>query len=74
MIMTSLMEFADLQQFRSSGDLRTVPYKKRYGRSGAAHLSYVKNTERNSLNAIEIALHLKAMTDEFRIYSSMSWN
>ena len=33
--------------------------------SGAAHLSYVKNTERNSLNAIEIALHLKAMTDEF---------
>ena len=31
----------------------------------AAHLSYVKNTERNSLNAIEIALHLKAMTDEF---------
>ena len=31
----------------------------------AVHLSYVKNTERNSLNAIEIALHLKAMTDEF---------
>jgi len=33
--------------------------------SDAAHLSYVKNTERNSLNPIEIALHLKAMIDEF---------
>ena len=33
--------------------------------SEAAHLSYVKNTERNSLNAIEIAHHLKAMIDEF---------
>jgi len=33
--------------------------------SDAAHLSYVKNTERNNLNPIEIALHLKAMIDEF---------
>jgi ParB/RepB/Spo0J family partition protein len=33
--------------------------------SDAAHLSYVKNTERNSLNPVEIAIHLKAMTSEF---------
>jgi modification methylase len=33
--------------------------------SDAAHISYVKNTERNSLNPVEIALHLKAMIDEF---------
>ena len=31
----------------------------------AAHLSYVKNTERNGFDAIEIALHLKAMSQEF---------
>ncbi|MCD4709205.1 MAG: ParB/RepB/Spo0J family partition protein, partial [Bacteroidales bacterium] len=39
--------------------------KKGMDASDGAHLSYVKNTERNSLNPIEIALHLKAMIDEF---------
>ena len=39
--------------------------KKGMDASDAAHLSYVKNTERNSLNPIEIAHHLKAMMDEF---------
>jgi len=34
-------------------------------RDEAAHLSYVKNMERNSLNAIEVALHIKAMRDDF---------
>jgi ParB/RepB/Spo0J family partition protein len=33
--------------------------------SEAAHLSYVKNAERNSFNPIEVALHLKAMSEEF---------
>jgi len=32
----------------------------------AAHLSYVKNTERNGFDAIEIALHLQAMSKEFK--------
>ena len=40
--------------------------KKELKPADAAHLSYVKNTERNSLNPIEIALHLKAMQEEFR--------
>jgi modification methylase len=31
----------------------------------AAHLSYVKNVERKTLSAIEIALHIKTMKDEF---------
>jgi ParB family chromosome partitioning protein len=31
----------------------------------AAHLSYVKNTERNGFDPIEIAHHLKAMSEEF---------
>ncbi len=31
----------------------------------AAHLSYVKNTERNGFNPIEIALHIKRMRDDF---------
>ncbi len=39
--------------------------KKGMDASDAAHLSYVKNTERNSLTPIEIAHHLKAMMDEF---------
>jgi ParB family chromosome partitioning protein len=39
--------------------------KKGMDASDAAHLSYVKNTERNSLNPIEIARHLKAMIDDF---------
>lgn len=39
--------------------------KKGMDASDAAHLSYVKNTERNSLNPIEIALHLKTMIDDF---------
>jgi site-specific DNA-methyltransferase (adenine-specific) len=39
--------------------------KKDMAASDAAHLSYVKNTERNSLNPIEIACHLKAMMDDF---------
>lgn len=39
--------------------------KKGMNASDAAHLSYVKNTERNSLNPVEIAHHLKAMIDDF---------
>ena len=39
--------------------------KKGMDASDAAHLSYVKNTERNSFNPIEIARHLKAMMDDF---------
>jgi ParB family chromosome partitioning protein len=31
----------------------------------AAHKSYVLNTERNQLNEIEIALHIKKMRDDF---------
>ena len=31
----------------------------------AIHLSYVKNVERKTLNAIEIARHLKTMKDDF---------
>jgi ParB/RepB/Spo0J family partition protein len=31
----------------------------------AAHKSYILNTERNQLNAIECALHIKKMKDEF---------
>jgi len=31
----------------------------------AAHLSYVKNVERKTLSAIEIARHIKAMRDDF---------
>jgi ParB/RepB/Spo0J family partition protein len=31
----------------------------------AAHLSYVKNMERNGLNPIEVAMHIKAMRDDF---------
>jgi len=31
----------------------------------AAHLSYVKNVERNTLSAIEIARHIKSMRDDF---------
>jgi ParB/RepB/Spo0J family partition protein len=31
----------------------------------AAHLSYVRNVERSGFNAIEIALHLKAMCERF---------
>ncbi len=33
--------------------------------SEAAHLSYVKNTERHGFNPIEIALHIKRMRDDF---------
>lgn len=33
--------------------------------SEAAHLSYVKNTERNSLNPIEVAFHIRAMQERF---------
>jgi ParB/RepB/Spo0J family partition protein len=46
---------------------KSVPclIKKGMDASDAAHLSYVKNTERNSLNPIEIARHLKAMMDDF---------
>ncbi len=31
----------------------------------AAHKSYVLNTERNQLNEIEVALHIKKMRDDF---------
>ena len=31
----------------------------------AAHLSYVKNTERHGFNPIEIALHIERMRDDF---------
>ena len=45
----------------------TVPciITKDIGKTEAAHLSYVKNKERNSFNPIEIALHLKSMRQEF---------
>ena len=45
----------------------TVPciIKKDTGAAEAAHLSYVKNTERRGFDPIEIALHMKAMRDEF---------
>ena len=33
--------------------------------SEAAHLSYVKNSERSGFDPIEVALHLKAMQDDF---------
>jgi len=36
-----------------------------YKPAEAAHKSYVLNTERNQLNAIEIALHIKKMREEF---------
>ncbi len=39
--------------------------KRDVGASEAAHLSYVKNSERTDFNPIEIALHLKAMQEEF---------
>ena len=39
--------------------------KKGLSEADAAHLSYVKNVERKTLSAIEIALHIKTMKDEF---------
>ena len=39
--------------------------KKGISEAEAAHLSYVKNVERKTLSAIEIALHIKTMKDEF---------
>jgi ParB/RepB/Spo0J family partition protein len=39
--------------------------KKGIGTVEAAHLSYVKNEERNGFDPIEIAHHLKAMSEEF---------
>jgi len=46
---------------------KTIPclIKKGMSASDAAHESYWINTERNSLNPIEIALHIKTMRDEF---------
>ncbi|HIJ56316.1 MAG TPA: ParB/RepB/Spo0J family partition protein [Deltaproteobacteria bacterium] len=46
---------------------KTIPclIKKGMSASDAAHESYLINTERNSLNPIEIALHIKTMRDEF---------
>lgn len=38
---------------------------KKVGDADAAHLSYVKNFERSAFDPIEIALHLKAMRDDF---------
>lgn len=45
----------------------TVPciIKKDVGVPEAAHLSYVKNTQRKAFDPIETALHLKAMMQEF---------
>lgn len=39
--------------------------KKGISEAEAAHLSYVKNVERKTLSAIEIARHIKTMKDEF---------
>jgi ParB/RepB/Spo0J family partition protein len=39
--------------------------KKGISEAEAAHHSYVKNVERKTLSAIEIALHIKTMKDEF---------
>jgi ParB/RepB/Spo0J family partition protein len=38
---------------------------KNLSEAQAAHLSYVKNSERKTLSAIEIARHIKAMKDDF---------
>lgn len=39
--------------------------RKEVAPAAAAHFSYVKNTERNSLTAIEVARHIKMMMNEF---------
>ncbi|PKN66311.1 MAG: hypothetical protein CVU57_06470 [Deltaproteobacteria bacterium HGW-Deltaproteobacteria-15] len=39
--------------------------RKKMSQRDAAHLSYVKNAERNAFDPIEIAFHLKAMMDRF---------
>jgi len=38
---------------------------KKMSKRDAAHLSYVKNAERNAFDPIEIAMHLKAMMERF---------
>ncbi len=62
-IIDGVRRLAAVQEF----GWQSVPclIKKGMDASDAAHLSYVKNTERNSLNPIEIARHLKAMMDDF---------
>ena len=55
-----------LEALRAFG-WKTVPclVRERMETADAAHLSYVKNTERNALNSIEIAIHMSAMRDRF---------
>lgn len=62
-IIDGYRRFIAIQEF---GWLR-VPciIKKDIGVLEAAHLSYVKNAERTGFDPIEIALHLKTMTQEF---------